>query len=127
DVRKHAPLAADTRLDRPIPVTFPAALPPRLVFPILGITNTRLGFDIVEPCVFHTLAAGPHVLAGHAAGVTPDALVEVQHHRDLSADLHSAASRLPLPACSATGRSSQSTFDILRTMTNSSRLAPTVP
>ena len=56
--------------------------------------------------------------------MAPDALVEVQHHRNLSADLHSAAS---LGASTVNGPSSQSTFAILRTTMNSSRLEPTGP
>src|SRR5690606_1659401 len=100
----------------------PAAIPAPLVLPFLGITDTGLGLYVVEPRVFHTLAVGPHVLAGDRAGVAPNALVEVQHHADLRTDLHSAAS-----LASSAGRSSQSTLCSCRTMTNSSRLAPTVP
>ena len=85
-------LRADARLDLAVLLALPAAVPALLVLPVLGIADAGLGLDIVEPCVFHAFAAGPHVLAGDRAGVTPDALVEVQHHRDLSADLHSAAS-----------------------------------
>ena len=97
DVRQHPPLAADARLDRAVALAFPAALPARLVFPVLRVADAGLGLDVVEPRVFHAFAAGPHVLAGDAAGVTPDALVEVQHHGDLSADFHSAASRRGVP------------------------------
>src|SRR5229473_2407168 len=97
NVREHAPLTADARLDLAVVLAFPATFPARLVFPVLGIADTRLGFDVVEPRVFHAFAAGPHVLASDTAGVTTDALVEVQHHRDLSADFHSAASKRGVP------------------------------
>src|SRR5690606_18854455 len=100
----------------------PTAVPLLLVLPFLGITDAGLGLDVIEPGVFDAFAVGPHVLAGDRAGVAPDALVEVEHHADLSADSHSAASIL-----SANGRSSQSILSILRTITNSSRLEPTVP
>ena len=94
-----------------------------------GIADAGLGLDIVEPGVFHAFAAGPHVLAGDGAGVAADALVEVQHHRDLRADFHSAVSIWRSAGFGLLGirLSSQSTFDILRMMTNSSRLVPTVP
>ena len=72
----------------------PAAVPTVLVLPVLGVADAGLGLDVVEPGVFHALAVGPNVLAGDGAGVTPDALVEVQHHGDLRADFHSAASIL---------------------------------
>ena len=112
-------------IDAAVGPALPAALPALLVFPILGIADARLGFDIVEPCVFHPFAAGPDVLAGNAAGMAPDALVEIQHHRDLSTNFHSAASRPDVVA--ASGSSSQSILAILRTITNSSRFEPTVP
>ena len=119
------------RLDLAVLLAAPAAVPALLVLPLLGIADAGLGLDIVEPGVFHAFAVGPHVLAGDGTGVTPDALVEIQHHRDLSADFHSAASILGATAAvradRRVGLSSQSTFAILRTMTNSSRLEPTVP
>ena len=92
DVGQHAPLAADARLDLAVLLAPPAAVPALLVLPILGIADAGLGLDVVEPGVFHAFAVGPHVLAGDGAGVTADAFVEVQHHRDLRADFHSAAS-----------------------------------
>src|SRR5690606_17796510 len=100
----------------------PAAVPALLVFPVLGKADAGLGLDVVEPGVFDAVAAGPDVLAGNGAGVAPDAFIEVQHHADLSANLHSAASR-----AGAAGSSSQSTLSSFLTMTNSSRLEPTVP
>ena len=136
NIRQYPPLRADARLDLAVLLAPPAALPALLVFPIPRIADAGLGFDVVEPGVFHALAAGPHVLAGDRAGVAPDALVEVQHHCDLRADFHSAASivgaiaegsRCSGSGWSAFGLSSQSTFDILRMMTNSSRLVPIVP
>ncbi len=88
DLGQHAPFAADLGLDLAVPLAPPAAVPALLVLPVLGIADAGLGLDVVEPRVFHALAVGPHVLAGDGAGVTPDALVEVQHHRDLRADFH---------------------------------------
>ena len=66
----------------------PAALVLLLVFPRGGIAGARLGLDVVPPHVLGALAVGPDVLAGDAAGVAADALVEVEHHRDLRADVH---------------------------------------
>jgi len=54
-----------------------------LVLPAGGVAGTGLGLDVVPPHVLGSLALGPQVLAGHAARVAPDALVEVDHHRDL--------------------------------------------
>ena len=67
---------------------FPAALPLLLVFPLLRVTNAGLRFDVIEPGVFHTLAAGPDVLASDRAGVAADALVKVDHHADLCLYFH---------------------------------------
>src|SRR5262249_36750658 len=107
------------------------AVPAPLVLPIFGIADARLGLDVVEPRVLHALAVGPNVLAGDRASVTPDAFVEVQHHRDLRADFHSAASILgaieTACGCSQAAGSSQSTLTILRTITNSSRWVRMVP
>ena len=80
------------RYDLAALLALPAAAPAFLVLPVLRIADAGLGLDVVEPRVFHALARGPHVLAGDRAGVTADAFVEVQHHRDLSADLHDAVS-----------------------------------
>ncbi len=129
DLGEHTPFGAELWLDLAVRLAMPAAVPAFLVFPVLRVTDAGLGLDIVEPRIFHALAAGPNVLAGDRAGVTADTFVEVQHHRDLGADLHSAASKC-LPAifgASSAGSSSQSTCSILRMMTNSSRLDPTVP
>src|SRR5262245_26426237 len=125
DVGEHAPLAAELGHDLAIGPAPPATLPAVLVLPVLGIADAGLGLDVVEPSVFDALARGPDVLAGDRAGMAADALVEVQHLADLRADLHSAASLYRL--FSASGRSFQSTSRILRIMTNSSRLEPTVP
>jgi hypothetical protein len=124
DVRQNAPLAALLGLQVAPGIALPAAVPALLVLPVLRIADTGLGLDVVEPGVFDALPAGPDVLAGDRTGMATDALVEVQHLADLRAYLHSAASS---EGVSAAGRSSQSTFCILRTMTNSSRLDPTVP
>ena len=125
DLGEDRKAAALLRHDLAALFALPSAAPALLVFPILGIADARLRFDIVEPRVFHALARGPNVLAGDGAGVTADAFVEVHHHRDLGADLHDAVSS----TARSTGLewSSQSILLSLRTMTNSSRLEPTVP
>src|SRR5690606_12763376 len=136
DLRQDAPLGALLGLDLAVGLADPAALPAFLVLPILRVTDAGLGLDVVEPDVFHPFAVGPNVLAGDRARVTADALVEVEHHGDLCADFHSAASIFPVPqsavppstfAVSSAALSNQFTSLILRTITNSSRFAPTVP
>src|SRR5690606_37201603 len=119
---QDAPLRADSRLDLAVLLPDPAALPALLVLPVLGVADARLGLDVIEPGVFDPLAVGPDVLAGDRTGVTANAFVQVQDHGDLSADLHSAASRSGSAALS-----NQLIALILRMTTNSSRLAPTVP
>src|SRR5262249_1234660 len=131
DLGEHAPFAADLGLQRAVGLSHPTAVPAPLVLPILGMANPRFGLDVVEPRLPHALAVGPNVLAGDRASVTADAFVEVQHHRDLCADFHFAASILGAidRACggSQAGRSSQSTFALFPPLTNSSRLVPMVP
>ncbi|MOA22270.1 hypothetical protein D3C78_1428170 [compost metagenome] len=132
DVRQHPELAADARVDAAVAVADPAALPLVLVFPLFRVTDPRLGFDVVEPGVFHAFTAGPDVLAGDRAGVATDAFVQVQDHANLRTNFHDST-----PQSISVGRgrgssslfepSSQSTLAILRTTTNSSRLQPTVP
>src|SRR5690554_949589 len=122
DFCQDPPFGADLGFDLAIGLAHPAAVPLLLVFPFLGVADARLGLDIVEPGVFDAFAVGPDVLAGHRTGVTSDALVEIEHHADLCADSHSAASSFCF-----SGPSSQSILVIFRTMTNSSRLEPTVP
>ena len=92
DLGQHSPFGTDLRLHLTVGLSDPAAIPLLLIFPFLGITDTGLGLDIVEPGVFNAFAIGPDVFASYRAGVTPDAFVEVEHHADLRADLHSAAS-----------------------------------
>ena len=121
DVGEDAPLRALLGLELAGLRPLPAAVPARLVLPVGGISGSGLGFDVVEPGVFDAVARGPDVLAGDGAGVAPDAFVEVQHHADLCTNSHSAAS------FAVASRSSQSTFFIFLTTTNSSRFAPTVP
>ncbi|KAG1320467.1 hypothetical protein G6F63_014242 [Rhizopus arrhizus] len=105
----------------------PAALPLVLVFPFLGIADAGLGFHVVEPGIFDTVAAGPDVLAGDRASVAADALVQVQHHRDLCTDLHHTTSLLAdAEAPAGCSSSHQSILSILRTITNSSRGVPQV-
>src|SRR3546814_917795 len=92
DVGEDPPLAAHARLDAVISLPPPAAVPAVLVFPVLRIADPRLALDVVEPGVLDPLARGPHLLAGHRAGMAADAFVEVQNLTDLGPDLHSAAS-----------------------------------
>ncbi len=121
DVGQDAPLAPLFGVQFATFAAFPAAIPFGLVFPVFGIANARFGFDVIEPSVFNAFAAGPNVFTGHRTSVTPDTFIKVQHHAYLCANFHSAASVL------LAGVSSQSTFLILRTITNSSRFEPTVP
>src|SRR5581483_10699585 len=90
----------------------PAALPPILIFPVARISRARLRLDVVPPHVLGAGPLGPEVLAGEAAGVAADALVEVKHHRHLSAyvELHHCGAPF-----------------ILRTTTYVSRLMPCGP
>src|SRR5690606_26057458 len=81
---QNAPFAAYARLDRPVRFIAPAALPSTLILPILRIADARFRFDIVPPRVLDALPRGPDLLAGDRAGVTADALVEVQDLADLS-------------------------------------------
>ncbi len=125
DAGQDAPARALARLDPAVGLASPAAFPLLLILPLLRITNAGLGLDVVEPHVLHALARGPHVLAGHRAGVTTDALVEVHHHRDLRAYLHDDISS---PAATGPDSSTvQGTRSSRRTSTISSRLEPIVP
>src|SRR5690606_17877814 len=92
NLRKHAPLAADFRLYFSTRLTRPAAIPAVLVFPVFRISDSGLRLDVVEPRVFHALAIGPNVLASDRARVAANALVEVEHHCDLSTDFHGLTS-----------------------------------
>src|SRR5215472_8895953 len=94
DLREDRESPALLRRDLAVLLALPPAVPAFLVLPVLGIADARLGLDIVEPRVFHALTRGPHVLAGDRAGMAADTLIEVQHHRDLSADLHATVSLL---------------------------------
>src|SRR5262249_13828255 len=122
---QHAELPSQARHKRAVGAAHPAAAPALLVLPVLRIADPGFGLDVVEPGVLHPFAIRPNVLAGHRARVTADALVEVEHHHDLSADLHLSP---PFPAASARGFASiQSISSNRRTTTVSSRLAPMVP
>ena len=88
---QQLPFRALPWLDVAIALANPAAIPLVLVLPFLGVTDAGLGLDVVEPGVFHARPAGPDVLAGDRTGVTADALVQVQHHADLRAYLHTAS------------------------------------
>ena len=84
-------LAQPTAVAQPQPAFAVADPPP--VPPLLVLVGTRIalpgpGFDVVEPHVLGAGAVGPGLLAGHRAGVAPDALVEVHHHRHLGHDFH---------------------------------------
>src|SRR5690606_15940682 len=83
DVRQHAKLPTDPRVDGAVAVAHPAALPLVLVLPLLGVADAGLGLDVVEPGVLHAFTTGPDVLAGDRAGVAADALVQVQDHAHL--------------------------------------------
>src|SRR6185312_11675149 len=97
DVGEDRPFAALPGHDLAVALALPAALPALLILPVLGIADAGLGFDIVEPRVFHPLTRRPHVLAGDGAGMAADTLVEVQHHGDLGADFHSVLLLLNRP------------------------------
>src|SRR5262249_47121295 len=94
DVRQVRPAPALLGDDLAALLALPAAAPTLLILPILRVSDARLGLDVVEPRIFHALTRGPDVLARHGAGVAPDAFVEVEHHRDLTAYLHDTASSI---------------------------------
>src|SRR5829696_8449125 len=88
DVCELSQLAAGLELELAVLTQSPAAFPAFLVFVELRVADARFGLDVVPPLVLGALAARPDVLAGHRAGVAPDALVEVHHHRHLRLDAH---------------------------------------
>lgn len=53
---------AHARLQLAVDLTDPAALPLFLILPVVRETDARFTFNVVEPRVLHTLAAGPDVL-----------------------------------------------------------------
>jgi hypothetical protein len=59
---------------------FPSSLPQILVFPLLRVTDARLGLHIVPPHVFGAFPIRPYVLAGNRAGVAADTLLEIEGH-----------------------------------------------
>jgi hypothetical protein len=71
-------------------IGFPAATVPMLILPCLGIAYAGLGFHIVVPDVFSPGPVGPDVLAGDAAGMAADALVQVHDHGNLSLNRRSS-------------------------------------
>src|SRR5215475_1714750 len=91
DLGQHAPLAADFGVQLAVALSDPAAVPALLVLPVFGVADTGFCLDVVEPGVLHAFAVGPNVLAGDRTSVAPDALIEVQYHRDLCANLHGSA------------------------------------
>src|SRR3546814_10119351 len=90
DLRKTSPRCALPWNDLAVLASDPTALPAVLVLPVFGITYAGLGLDVVEPDIFYDFTVGSDVLAGDRAGVAPNTFVEVEHHGDLCANLHSA-------------------------------------
>jgi len=66
----------------------PTAFIKGLVLPLLGIANSRLGLDIIKPDVLSAFSVGPDVLAGNAASMAADTLVQIQNHGNLRFNLH---------------------------------------
>ena len=56
DLGEDRKAAALLRHDLAVLLALPSAAPALLVFPILRITDTGLGLDVVEPRIFHALA-----------------------------------------------------------------------
>ena len=121
-ISQHPPLRAHFGYNFTVRFASPATVPFLLIFPLFGIADTRFCFHIVEPCIFNAFPGGPDIFTGYGAGVAADTFIEIQHHPNLCAYSHSAASNLL-----TSGPSSQSTLSIFLTITNSSRLEPTVP
>src|SRR5581483_5417154 len=92
DVRERAAAALELQLQLP-PSLLPAALVALLVLPQGRVAGAGLRLDVVPPHVLGAFAVGPDVLAGDRAGVATDALVEVEDHRHLRADVHHHSSR----------------------------------
>ena len=85
---EQLPLAALPWLDAAVCFSNPSTVPLILVLPFLRIANARLGFNVIEPGVFHAGTTRPDVFAGHATGMTADALIKIKHHADLRANFH---------------------------------------
>ena len=75
---------------------FPAALPLRLVLPVLRVADARFGLDIVEIHIFRALTVGPDILAGDGARMAANALVKIHDHRNLCFNLQA---NLPPASC----------------------------
>lgn len=75
---------------QPFALQGPAAPVNLLVFPFSGIPDPGFALHIVEPHVFGAFPVGPYVLAGNAARMTADALVQVHHHGVLHFNLHTS-------------------------------------
>jgi hypothetical protein len=73
----------------------PTAFVKFLIFPLLRISNPRLRFHIVKPDVFSACAVGPDVLAGNAARMAAETLVQIQNHGNLRFNLHTSPPFLP--------------------------------
>ena len=77
DIGQNLEFAALFGNDFAILDPFPTAVPLLLIFPVFRIADAGLGFDVVEPGVFHAVAGSPNVLTSHRTGVAADALVQV--------------------------------------------------
>src|SRR5690606_16890073 len=90
------------RLNLAVFLAFPAAFPAVLILPVLWIAYAWLGFDVIEPGVFHAAARRPNVFAGHGACMAPDAFIEVENFSYLRAYSHYFLLTLrPVPAALA--------------------------
>src|SRR5690606_10018319 len=126
-VGQQSEFSALSGLDPTVRIALPAPVPMLLILPIFGIADTWFGFDIIEPRIFHTVARGPDIFTVDRTGMTADTFVRVQYHRNLCPNLPSSLRSILEAYESRTADSSQSIFDIYRTITNSSRLEHTVP
>jgi hypothetical protein len=79
DVEEFARSAVQSQPQSAV-VDTPSALVLLLVLVQRRVAGPRLRLDVVPPHVFGAAAVRPQVLAGNAARVTTDALVQVEHH-----------------------------------------------
>ena len=82
-VADHLELARGFKKDRFIVFLHPATFEFFLIFPASRESCARFRFDVVPPHVVRTFTVSPDVLAGNTAGVTTNALVQMEHHADL--------------------------------------------
>src|SRR5471030_3420209 len=83
DFMQQVGFVAHARLQFAVDFADPTTLPFFLIFPVVRIAQTRLGFHVVKPRVLHPFATGPDVFTGYGTGVAANAFVEIQHHADL--------------------------------------------